>query len=738
MKRLSVLIWLLLSPFALAQTVKVKSGDHSGFTRLVLELPKAVDWQLGRTAEGYALQLQDKSVQFDVTTVFDDIQRNRLAAIWTDPVSGALRFGVACACHAIPFEFRPGIIVVDLRDGPPPKGSSFELALDGSGASDLTQKPPTRPRAKPKSTAVDQTAAGQKSESYNWLASTPPAAKHQTTDAHTMTVPSFVDVTDLTPLKEALLRQLSQGAAQGIVQMQQPKLQQGEMVETVPLGPRANVRIGDVPGFLATTRRPPDQRLIKDGTDCISSDVLDLRDWATDQSIASQLAENRSNLVGEFDRPNPDGVTRAVKFLIYFGFGAEARQLLAEMPIDHRDASLWNSMAKLVDGKSDIDGPFAEMQTCDTAAALWAVLAMPQLAKGQPLHAGAVVRAFSALPPHLRQYLGPALSAKFLAIGEIETSQSVGNAALRGAAETGASLAIMTATMEMAKGDHSAASADLQPTVADAGPATAEVLIALVDAKIAAGEPIGPDVALALAAFAHEQKGSPLEPALQRAEILALGSSGDFDQAFSLLPMAPTTEADLWKLLAKSGSDTATITHAVLPATAKLPPLTSAQRHEIASHLLALGLPDAALVWIGPFNDDLSTADKILAAKAQLSRNEPAVSLMWIEGIEDDDAAELKAQAFGALGQTAEAALAWAKAGNSEAEMRAQSWAQDWQAVSTRDASPWQAAAAIVAGDTPQAPSPPPGPLAVGNALIAESASVRAALADLLATVSGP
>lgn len=737
MNRLAVIFWLLFSPFATAQTVVVQSGDHAGFTRLVIELPKAALWKMGRTAEGYELLLPDETLQFDVTDVFENIQRNRLAAIWTDPVSGALRIGVACACHAIPFEFRPGIIVIDVRDGPPPTGSSFELALAGYDTPDLAKKPTPRPRARPPVASGPTDPLRGRKQTYSWL--TPSALAPAQEILPDMSLPvSAASYTDLTPLKEALLSQLSQGAAQGLVQMEQPKLSNRSAAEALPLGPRANIRFGDVPGFIASTRPASDDTLINGGAECLPDEMLNVADWGSDQAVAIQLAVSRTNLIGEFDKPNPPKVIGAVKLLIYLGFGAEARQMLKQMPVDDAKSRLWNGMAILVDGASDDKGPFSGMQTCDTAAALWSALASPQFKQSDQPQSDAILRAFSALPAHLRRSIGPRLSAKFLSIGDLSTSRSLSNSVLRATSEAGATLAVMKATLDMASGDPAAATAELEPVLAEAGPATADVLIALVDAQIAANVAVTSETAIALAALLREQKGSDLAPALQRAQILALGSSGDFDQAFALLPIAPSASSDLWTLLAKSGSGSAVLNHAVLPNNATLPTLTAPLRSQIATQLLDLGLPDAALVWIGELTDNLTVPDRILSARAYLEKGDPASSLNWISGVDDSTAAEIRAEALWQAGKPAEAAMAWARAGNIEAELRAQGWAQNWGVLAKSDASSWQAAAALLAAGVPDDVLKPSGPLALGNALVADSATVRATVSNLLTLVPGP
>ncbi|HEX9857991.1 MAG TPA: hypothetical protein VGA75_06510, partial [Paracoccaceae bacterium] len=134
MKALIVALILLLAPLApgraAAQVIAVKSGEHDTFTRLVLETGAPVGWALGRTTDGYELRLDRDGFRFDLSQIYRRVPRHRLAAIWVDPASGTLHLGIGCACHALPFEFRPGIVVIDLRDGPPPAGSSFEQAFE--------------------------------------------------------------------------------------------------------------------------------------------------------------------------------------------------------------------------------------------------------------------------------------------------------------------------------------------------------------------------------------------------------------------------------------------------------------------------------------------------------------------------------------------------------------------------------------------------------------------------------
>lgn len=749
MKTVLVLLFISLAQAALGQTVIVKSGDHAGFTRLVLELPQVTDWKMGRTADGYELRLPALDIRYNLTRVFDDIQRNRLAAIWVDPTSGGLRIGVACACHAMPFEFRPGIIVIDLRDGAPPKGSSFELALNGAPSPDLAARPSRRPMPRPgrrsaPTPGAENLAKADRPEipaspSYDWIAANAPAKVAKQSPLIPPVATIQVNHSDIGPLKDALLRQLGKGAVQGIVQMAQPNLSARNTGDVPPIGPRANIRMGDLPGFAVTTKRGPENLMIKDGVDCVSDDRVNVEKWGNHLPVSVQIADARADLIGEFDKPDIEAVINSAKLLIHIGFGAEARQLLAQMPVENADIALLASLAKLVDGGSDANGPFSGMLTCDSAVALWAVLAQPRILPSDQPQVSAILRAFSALPKYLRQTLGPDLAARFLDAGDRATAHAIQNAVVRGLTTPSPDIAVMQAGIELAAGNSAAAAAHLEPVLAEAGPATASALIALVDARLAADEQVPVDTATALGAFVRELAGSDLDPALRRAHILALGSVGDFDQAFALLPTMPSAgpgaEPDLWTLLARSGSDGAILDHAVLQSSAGLPDIDRKGRNQIAAHLIKLGLAEPALNWIGGVTKESAEEDRLLFAAAQMMIGKAELALQSLDDLPGNLADDLRAKAFLALERPAEAGAVWADTDNKEAELRAQSWAQNWDKLAKGDASIWQSAADLM---KPRAIETMPGPLALGTFLVADSADARARLAALLAGVPGP
>ncbi|MDP4034466.1 MAG: hypothetical protein Q8P60_16750 [Pseudorhodobacter sp.] len=742
MKPLVLLALLLATPFmaasAPAQTITVQSGEHDGFTRLVLEIGTPANWALGRTGDGYELRLDRPGTRYDLSQVYKLIPRDRLAAIWVDPETGNLRLAIGCACHAMPFEFRPNVIVVDLRDGPPPKGSSFENTFDGSGLPQLVGRRTMRPRARP----------GTAAPAYDWRAITrmPTSASGSATVAMPMLSPAV----DLAPLRDTLLRQMSQGAAKGVVDLTRPPQRHDDPIiaETPDFLPLKQMHIGEDLGLAAGTLRPLPETLTATGADCLADDKLDIAAWGKELPVAEQMATALTGLTGEFDRPEAAAVSRAVRFYLFLGFGAEARQLLRDLDIAPEDKAIWQTMAIILDEESPPAGPFDGMMVCDTAAALWSVLAHPQLSAGDVPHKTAILRSFSALPLHLRRHLGPSLAARFFERGDSETSRAVRDAILRAPGNPGPQVRLMGAELDLAMGNRDAADQVLRALAAEGGPGAAEALIAHAETLFERGEPVDMQTVTALAALAFEHRGSRLEPALQRAHLLALAAAGDFDSAFRQRAFAPEAEPDLWRILANHGADSALLEHAVLPDATAPPEVPLATRRKLAVRLVALGFAEPALHWLAEIlaPDAKATAeDRLLAARVQMDRHDIREALRLVAGMSGPEADSLRAKAQVRLGDLIGATRLFAALGDGSAEQRTARQAHAWQLIFDRGEDPWRAAAQLVLSSAENAGGSAsvelteiPGPLARGRQAVAESAAARQTLLSLLSQVSVP
>jgi len=126
-RRLLISLLLLTPSLAEAETVEIISGEHSDFSRLVMQFEGSPDWTFGRTENGYLLNV-NSNVTYDVGRVFDRIPRRRISEV-VDAGNGSITVVLNCVCHGDAFELRKGRVVVDIKDGPPDAASEFERPL---------------------------------------------------------------------------------------------------------------------------------------------------------------------------------------------------------------------------------------------------------------------------------------------------------------------------------------------------------------------------------------------------------------------------------------------------------------------------------------------------------------------------------------------------------------------------------------------------------------------------------
>lgn len=732
---LSTLLLIVLPALAYGQqTARIRSGEHAAFSRLVIEAANLREWHLNRLPDGYVLTLDGSDWRFDLTGVFDRIPRTRLTGAWADPDTGGLRLSLDCACHATAFTFRPGVLVIDISDGPPPAGSAFELSPAGMMLDPLAPAGITRPRRRQEGPT-----------GYDWLSASEPAADQSTPPADPGALPS----PDLAPLRDALIAQIGKGMAAGAID---PAIA-GPAAPAVAGPPRSvadGLRVGadplprlsdgSLPGFAVGTDGPGPKDVSANGSLCPSDEMVAVQDWGDASLPTDQLAKARAGIIGEFDRPDEAAALAAVRTHLFLGFGAEAAAILQQYPVgSQEDRAILRSLARLVDGHTDPDGAFASMAGCGTTAAFWAVLSDGR--DKQPARAEGVVRAFSALPPHLRRSLGPLVMQRLTARGDRTIVPALQSAVDRLAGPSDRGMAVARARQALTGGQTTRAEALATEVLQDPGPETADALITFVDAKVAQRQPVTAETVIALRALTAEHQGDSRESDLWRALVLAEAAMGKPVAALSDLPRHPQGAAALWGVIADMSDDAGLLSVAILPADARPDGVAAHDATTIARRLLGLGFADAAQAWLGPPTDDWTAEQRQLSAEASLRRTDAPAALRHLAGAQDPASEEIRARALNMLGQTRAAATAWARAGEGAAAARALIWAGDWASASEAAPAPWQQFAAVMAREQPS--NPPTGLLGRSGRLIEESMAERSALSALLGAIppvvaSGP
>ncbi len=720
--RLLGLLALLAGPAA-AEVARVSGGEHADFTRLVVEAADADGWLLGRASDGYELRMPDSVTSFDVTQAFEKIPRDRLAALWQDPQTGALRFSLSCACHAIAFEFRPGIVVIDIRTGPAPEGSSFEAPLPAAAGA---------PEPAEAAAEAAPAPAAAEDSGYDWIALQREGAASAPELPLPMPLPT--GEVSLDPLRDALLSQISKGAAEGVVEIAEGGVRPEDDAANPDDGPWSRVAVGELPGLATGDDRGEASALTPDGRACLPDGRLDVASWGNTSPAAVQIGLARSGLLTEFDAPVEDAILRAARFHVFMGFGAEARQILGFLTgADPQDAPLLRAMAHVIDEEPPSENPFLGMETCDSAAALWAVLAADRQGGLPPLtNADAVARSFSALPPHLRKYLGGRLVDLFLAAGDQETARKLRDAALRTPAPEDPDLALMDAKYQLAQGDTKEAGALAEGVMDERGPATAKAAITLVEAAFQGERVIDPTLPSALEVFLRDAGDGEERAALLRATLLAHAMAGDFAAALSAEGADAATFSDLWSLAVEGAEDGPFLEEAARQATNR-PETRPDVELAVAQRLMTLGLADLALGWLGPVGPEQPEERRLLAGQAHLAVRDALAARAAVEGLSGPEADKIRAAADLQLGDARAAAEGLVRAGEAELGQRTAVWTQDWSFVGETGPEDWKQA--IDALDQPAADAAdtaPKGPIARGTDLVEESAKAREAIEGLL------
>ncbi|WP_413876641.1 hypothetical protein [Albidovulum sp.] len=650
---------------------------------------------------------------------------------------------------------------VPMPEAPPPETDATAVAVaPAEGAT--APRPPDRFSGEGPASRQDARMREGPGAAAEGRPQDPPAKALSTPDAR------------VTEAQAELLQQLSRAASQGLIEIETKPLRHEDETATRPQPPGATAAPDagsadrppealpvhaetsidrDTPSVV--TRSP----VTADGGACLPDDVVDIAAWGDARPLAIQIAERRAGLVGEFDRPSPEAVAALAKLYLHFGFGAESRAVLKAFAVKPEDEAVLADMGRILDGEAPGGGAgFAGMTGCDTPAALWAVMSLPSLPPATDVDTGAVARAFSALPAHLRRLLGPGLVERLMSVGAASAAQSVRNAIARVPDDGGRGLDLVEARIALGSGAPEAGERRLDTLARSNDLLSPEALILAIQSRLERGEAVDPGLADTAEALAFERQDGPDGPLLTSLHILARASTGEFGKAFAAYRHWPghppesvraDTATRLFAMLAGKADDRTFLTlyfgHAdMLEASA--PDLLL--RLDLGDRLAGAGFPDA-LRHLLKGEPGYTERGRRLLARAALEEFRPAEALAQISGLAGPEAERLRAEALVLQGDHGAASAGFGAIGDAE-RAALEAWrGGDLRRTSSSGPAPIKAAlqaldrsalAARAAGETGEAAAPP-GPLAAGRTLVGETRAARAAIEALLAatpTTSAP
>ena len=610
-----------------AEKLNVRSGEHVDFSRLVISLDPGQTWALGRVENGYRLQVNDLRDGFDLSEVFVRIPRDRIGDLTPDP--NGLQISMNCECHADAFEFRPGLLVIDIKDGDPTRFSRFEAELVADEI-----------RAEPVAVIETSQAPAQVAK-----APTPDPVRDQSDIVSAVDLPLVstnapsvalkepgADAARIADLKTEILEQLSRAAAQGLVEAN-PTLENQEVspAERAP----TPIEVALPPDFKMPRRtdnyvaetqvdrdRPARKSLRLSSQTCLPDTLFNITDWGEPSDAMQALRTARRQILLEFDEHDGQAVLDLTRAYLYAGFGAEAQATLKAFPIEFPDQDILRDIANILDGRPPEEGTRLKTQIqCNNSAAFWAVL-VSQPTERDDLKVPKVLGYFSALPIHLRSLLGPRLAEKFLALGDIASVKSVQNAILRVEGTKNSELELVEVEMLGGQKDPEESISSLQEIVERNDSSSLEAtsrLLALANRE----RTVVSDIHLENAeALVFEHRNTDVEKMLLPLVVEANVIAGKNQRAIENLKSSSQDSPELWQAtlwsIVRNGNDTDVLSVAVDPSSAAhLRGKDGELRAAYASRLAEAGFAESAMSLIKSVPEP-TEMDQILLAKFTL------------------------------------------------------------------------------------------------------------------------
>lgn len=650
MIRLWPLILVVLWPVAVsADPVKVRSGEHASFTRLVFDFSRRETADLQRVAGGYRLEINDWLDGYDLSRVFDFIPRSRLRAVEPVPGSSALFLRLGCDCEVRTFYSNGTRFVVDIHDPKvepkrirPPQRRSVNAMFDGPV------------RLLQGATLEDLPPLGLTSE-------TPPALSSL--------LPSLSEpnnpVVRTDGLTDILAQELARAAAQGLVEPNEVKVNEG--ADPLPI---ANINIESAVDR-AIGRSNDDGLLAPVLGPCRAARHFAVDTWAdSERPPGAQIGELRLKLLDGQDRPDEKAVTALARLYIHLSFGAEARQIVEVNGLTGEDAEILLGLADVMDLSTNVSQALTSQIECEGPSALWGVLSLQYLPDDMAVDRRSILLAYTTLPPHLRRHFAPRLSQIFADAGDTEAVATIGAAVERVSREDDPNLILSRAYDPLVAEENERA---LQSLASGGAPDEAEALALVIQRLLAGGETVPEQFIENAAILSFERQGSAAAQRLKSLEIRSRLANGEVELAIQTFAQAEEEDAlpegaglvlsgQATRALIEKAVDAEFLRLSLDPYSDGLfrrvdPPLA----RMVAQRLLALGFPDRAVEVSPPGTMGDADADNSYAAEVALLQGDTGTALRLTQRARTMSALRVRARALSAAGRHAEAAQAFAR-----------------------------------------------------------------------------
>ena len=753
----TAVFFLFAGDAVVAETLRVRSGEHERFTRITIGIPPGSDWRVKESDDGFELSLNVENAAYDLSGFFSRIPRTRVLDVAQEEIGEPLKFKLNCSCSVQTFLFGESLVVIDVSNsGPsnlsaplsPTTNFSFERYRF---ADDLDKLEPAR-----RDSGI--TALGASTDAEFQGSFSQPEGDRSTTSSSFLREFSILEVGRDRNLAEArLIEEIEHARSQGLLTTKRESggIDPNYESKFDDVGPDQGAEVGFSTNDLGLNLDYPnafDESLVlsmdqleenADDPLCIEKEGLTINSWVPKKSSYSQqVAFWRGRLFDEFDRVNDAAAINLAKVLLHFGFGAEALETLLLSTVESSDREILVELAKIIDEPGEYASPIFEgQQVCDRDSALWAVLAWPGAAASS--NREAVIRSVNSLPRGLKEHLGAAASRIFLKENERDVSDSILRILDRAQNDRNFASLLAEANSAELTGKQEVARTNRELVAESNTIHSPAALIQLVSQVLDERGTLGPEIVSLVSSYERELEGTRIGLELARAKILGYAILGDFKEAvrnFSKTanhlesPSLHETRNDLLMLLTESASDADFIQFGLSLAQGFESDLDEMVREKMVSRLLSLGLSRSANGLLSLLKtSDESNNSRILRAQAALLEDLPYEALEATSGMSQPEAIKLRAKAMLKINRHSEAAELFSDINEPEVASRSYWLAGQPEKVSDEDSTEYGQIAKVTKElATDDRDVSEMQPLQRARELLTDSGDVRSSISELL------
>ncbi|MEP4194583.1 MAG: hypothetical protein ABJL99_03000 [Aliishimia sp.] len=607
-------VFFLICSQAAAQTAVVRSGEHEGFTRVVVAIDFDTKWEIDKEKDHVDIRFSQSDLEFDTVRAFDRITTNRVTNI--DGKEGFLRITLGCTCRIEVTESGKNLIVVDVS------GDLTNVPNEAEEFLEIPQEfgPPQKPSEISPLDVRNFPITKQ--------------AKRSMPILHIDEAPTTSIVLNYPELQNRLSQQFSAALTQGLID---PNRDFPKPVSNVPAQFRSIVQNNegrDIESALISNLRTNGALAIEvdaedaingtlDGMNCDISIHYDVNQWNINQNYSESTSYLRRNLYGEFDMLNEGVALQLSRTLLYFGFGAEAISV-SNLLRDGAERTAVRQMAQIIEyGHTVGEKNLEKFTECGNQIAMWALLSSEEEETPLDFDKDVAIRAVKALPEYLRSILGPKLSKKLRIRGDGESAALVMRDHARLLGDKPIAGKLETAEVKLKLGKVSEANLELTEVMQVNSLESPIALVKYIDLQVHNGEDISNETAILAEAFAFEHRESEIGPEIRRAHVIALAKSSQFDEAFSLYFKSVSEFDDqyiildqLYSILSTEAEDVVFLKYGLSNTSSMLEILSENSKLQISDRLISLGfVHEASTLLEGISNRTRPEQQKLLRAK---------------------------------------------------------------------------------------------------------------------------